>query len=51
MIDTAGPIKDKENTQKILNAIGSMGEIHGIVIVHKADVQRVDDSTKYMLGR
>jgi len=50
MIDTAGPIKDKENTQKILNAIGSMGEIHGIAIVHKADDMRVDDSTWYMLG-
>ena len=50
MVDTGGVYKDKENSQKILNAIGSMGEIHGIVIVHKANEKRVDDSMRYMLG-
>jgi len=50
MVDTGGMYKDMENSQKILNAIGSMGEIHGIVIVHKANEKRVDDSMRYMLG-
>jgi len=50
MVGDGGIDKDIENSQKILNAIGSMGEIHGIVIVHKADGKRVDDSTEYMLG-
>jgi len=50
MIDTSSPFKDSENTHNIVNAIGSMGEIHGIVIVHNGNETRVDPETLFMIG-
>jgi len=49
IVDTEGIEQDIENVKSIANAIGSMGEIHGIVIVHNGNDRIVDDTTKYLI--
>jgi len=47
--DTRGVEQDIANMESIANAIGSMGEIHGIVIVFSAHDNRLEASNRYCL--
>lgn len=47
--DSRGHEQDKANVQAIVNAVAAMGDIHGIILVHKSSDVRLDESTKFMI--
>lgn len=50
MSDTNGLEQDKRNSQKILNAISTYKEIHGICLLFKSNENRLDTSFRYCLS-
>ena len=47
--DSRGHEQDKANVQAIVNAVAAMGDIHGIILVHKSSDIRLDASTIFMI--
>ena len=47
--DTNGMMQDEKNLKEIVHAVDAMGQIHGLILVHKESDVRLDASTKYMV--
>ena len=50
LLDSDGIEKDKAHIKNIVNAVAALGDIHGVLLVHKGSDCREDPSLSYMIG-